>query len=110
METPRTSTSNKNLWDDLRDTVRGGMRDFRNMGDELSRQGRLRMDIFQTERRLRCAFEALGEATYSRLNQKLELNTEDPTLTELTGRIQYYADELTRLREAQKQPPEQPTP
>jgi uncharacterized protein YhdP len=107
MEPPRDFSSNKNLWDDLRDTVRGGMREFRNMGDELARQGRLRMDIFQTERRLRSAFEALGEATYTRLNQKLDVDTQDPTLTELTGRINYYSDELTRLRNAQKQTPEQ---
>lgn len=107
MEPPRTSTPDKNLWDDLRDTVRGGMREFRNMGDELARQGRLRMDIFQTERRLRCAYEALGEAAYTRLNQQLHVNTEDPMLNELTGRIDYYSAELLRLREAQKQPPEQ---
>ncbi len=108
METPRTSNTDKNLWDDLRDTVRGGMRDFRNMGDELSRQGRLRMDIFQTERRLRCAFEALGEAAYLRLHQQLDVDTKDPTLNELAGRVDYYSGELFRLREEQKRAPEQP--
>jgi len=106
MDTQRTSSREKNLWDDLRDTVRGGVRDFRNMGDELARQGRLRMDIFQTERRLRSAFEALGEATYTRLHAKLDVDSADPTLSELAGRIHYYSDELTRLRDEQQRPPE----
>ena len=34
------------------------------------------------------------------------MNTADPTLTELAGRIHYYTDELLRLREEQKRDPE----
>ena len=48
-----------------------GMREFRNMGDELARQGRLRMDIFQTERRLRCALKRWAKRLTARLNQNL---------------------------------------
>jgi hypothetical protein len=100
MEAPRTSPE-KNLWEDFRETIRGGVRDLRNIGDDLARQGRLRMDIFQTERRLKCAYEALGEAVYLRLSQSLPL-APDATITELTTRIRYYMVEIDRLKEEQR--------
>jgi hypothetical protein len=101
METPRTSRD-KNLWDDFRETVRGGLRDLRNAGDDLARQGRLRMDMFQTERRLKSAYEALGEAVFLRISGNLQLSPTDPTIAELTTRIQYYTAELDRLRDEQR--------
>ena len=72
MESPKPSTEEKqekNMWEDIRDTVRGGMKDLRNVGDELARQGRLRMDIFQTERRLKSAYEELGKTANARFSQ-----------------------------------------
>jgi hypothetical protein len=108
METPRTSRD-KNLWDDFRETVRGGLNDLRNAGDELARQGRLRMDVYQTERRLKNAYEALGEAVYLRISGNLSLTPSDPTLTELTARIHYYCAELDRLRDEQRKAPDSTT-
>jgi hypothetical protein len=101
MESPRTSHE-KNLWEDFRETVRGGVRDLRNMGDELARQGRLRMDVFQCERRLKSALEALGEAVYHRLDQNLAVTPADATLAELVTRIRYYSAEIERLKEEQR--------
>jgi hypothetical protein len=99
MESPKTPPQDKDLWDDIRETVRDGARELRNLGDELARQGRLRMDIFQTERRLRSAYGALGELTYKSLSENRAIAPEDATVSELTARIKYYSDELTRLKQ-----------
>jgi len=99
MEPSKTLTEDKNLWEDIRDTVRGGFHDLRNVGDELARQGRLRMDIFQAERRLKTAFEDLGRAVHARMAEAHALSTEDPTLAELNVRIGYYTGELKRLHD-----------
>jgi hypothetical protein len=101
MEQSKSTFHDKSVWEDLRDTVRGGLKDFQAMGDEIARQGRLRMDVVQTERRLRCAHEALGEAVFIRLTQRQSLVSDDPAISELTGRIRYYMDELNRLKTEQ---------
>ena len=99
MESPKTPPRDKALWDDIRETVRDGARELRNLGDELARQGRLRMDIFQTERRLKTAQSTLGELAYKSLSENRAITPEDATISELTARIKYYSDELIRLKE-----------
>jgi hypothetical protein len=56
------------------------------------------MDIAQSERRLRHAFEMLGETAFDRLRAGLELTAADPACQELLNRIIYYQNELVRLR------------
>lgn len=99
MESPKTPPKDKDLWDDIRETVREGAREIRNLGDELARQGRLRMDIFQTERRLKSAYGALGELAYKSLSENRAIAPEDAAIAELTARIKYYSDELERLKQ-----------
>jgi hypothetical protein len=107
METPKMPPhENRNMWDDIRQTVREGMREIRDKGDELARQARLRMDIFQTERRLKTAYESLGEASYRQLCENRPATIEDPAIAEHMARIRYYGDELTRLHEEQKRTPD----
>ena len=101
-----TGNRDKDLWTDIRETVRHGVRELRNAGDELARQGRLRMDIFQTERRLRNAFESLGKTCYKDLAEKRPATGENNAIAEVCSRIRYYTDELARLKEEQKKAPE----
>jgi hypothetical protein len=101
-----TKTREKDLWEDIRETVRHGVRELRNAGDELARQGRLRMDVFQTERRMKNACETLGEICYRELSENRPVNTDNTSVAELVSRIKYYQDELVRLREEQKKAPE----
>jgi len=99
MESPKTPPQDKDLWDDIRETVRTGAREIRNLGDELARQGRLRMDIFQTERRLKSSYGTLGELAYRSLSENRGVAPEDAAISELTARIKYYTDELARLKQ-----------
>jgi hypothetical protein len=99
MEPSETATQEKNLWEDFRETVRGGLHDLRNVGDELARQGRLRMDICQTERRLKNAYEDLGRAAHDRISESHPVTVEDSAIGELNLRIGYYCAELKRLHE-----------
>jgi uncharacterized small protein (DUF1192 family) len=106
METRKTPPVNKGLWEDIRETVREGTRELRDLGDELARQGRLRMDIFQTERRLKSAYGSLGELSYKMLSENRAVVPEETAVTELAARIKYYADELARLKEDLQRTPE----
>jgi hypothetical protein len=99
METSKPPLAEKNLWEDFRDTMRGGMRDLRNMGDVLARQGRLRMDIYQEERRLKSACEELGKITHECLLNGRPVSAGDAAISELHSRISYYEAELKRLHE-----------
>jgi hypothetical protein len=105
MEAPKTSTPDKNVWEDFRDTVKGGVRELRNVGDELARQGRLRMDIYQTERRLKSVCEDLGTAVHACIAEDRQVTADDPAIAELNQRVTYYTGELKRLNaELQKAP------
>ena len=99
METSNTADEKKNLWEDVRDTIHSGVHGLKNVGDEIARQGRLRMDIFQTERRLKSAREELGGVVYQRFTDKLAVSRDEPSLTELSERIGFYMDELKRLND-----------
>lgn len=103
METTKTSKEESHMWEDVRKTVRGGIREIRHVGDELARQGRLRMDICQTERRLKSACEELGRAAHAHLAENRPLSAEDPAISELTVRIGYYQGELKRLHDELQQ-------
>ena len=96
---PETQPEEKHIWEDVRDTVRGGLRDLRNMGDELARQGRLRMDIYQAERRLKTAHEELGKAVHDRFATSPSIKADDTVIAELRMRITYYEAELKRLHD-----------
>ncbi|MCB9357655.1 MAG: hypothetical protein H6505_03690 [Calditrichaeota bacterium] len=93
-----TQPQGKNLWEDVRETVVAGLRDWRDKGEELARQGRIRMDEMQTERRLRSANEALGQKCGEMLRNGESIPSDHPVVKELLQRVRYYEDELTRLR------------
>lgn len=97
---PQTTTppQGKNLWDDVRETVIAGLKDWKDKGDELARQGRIRMDEMQTERRLHSAQEALGQKCHELLSNDEAIRPDHPVIAQLCQRVRYYQDELTRLR------------
>ena len=90
------------MLEDLKTTVREGLREMRDRADELARQGRLRMDMFQAERRLKAAQASLGEAVYTYLNDGAAVTLDDQRIEELVARVRYYQDELNRLTEELK--------
>jgi hypothetical protein len=109
LESPKSPPSDRDFWSDLRETVRHGIRELRDVGDDLAQQGRVRMDMFQTERRLKEAYRDLGEAAYQLLGEQQSLAADDPQVNELTARIRYYSEELERLRSEQRRPSEKTT-
>lgn len=78
--------------------VRAGQREARAIGEDLTRQGRLRMDAFQTERRLKSAYSTLGEIVYQDLSDLRSVNVNNPHVIEVLAHIRYYQDELERLK------------
>ncbi|MBK8127503.1 MAG: hypothetical protein IPK53_00805 [bacterium] len=100
MSTTTVPPAGKNLWDEVRETVLGGLGDLRERGEELARQGRIRMDEAQTERRLRTAQEALGAKCHEFLARGESVSPEHPVIAQLCQRVRYYQDDLTRLRHA----------
>jgi chromosome segregation ATPase len=99
MEDPKPPPEEKNTWEDVRNTVREGVRELRNIGDELARQGRLRMDIYQAERRLKTAHEELGKAVHERFAASQHVSSDDSVISELRVQITYYEAELKRLHD-----------
>jgi hypothetical protein len=94
-----TNPQGKNLWEDVRETVIAGLKDWKDKGDELARQGRIRMDEYQTERRLKSAQEALGEKCYEFLSRGENIPSDNPVINQLMQRVRYYQDELERLQQ-----------
>jgi hypothetical protein len=81
----------------LRDAAKGLVRDARSIGSELTKPARLRMDAYQTERRLKNAYSMLGEVVYQELSALRNVDLNDGRLIELIAHIRYYHDELARL-------------
>jgi hypothetical protein len=99
VETVSTTTrEDSNMLTGLRDPVRAGQREARAIGEDLTRQGRLRMDCCQVERRLRNAYASLGEIVCQDLGELRTVNVNDGRVIELMAHIRYYQDELSRLR------------
>jgi hypothetical protein len=82
--------------------IKTTLREMRDRADDLARQGRLRMDMFQAERRLKVAEASLGEAVYGYLNEGATVALSDPRIEELHSRVRYYQDEVDRLNEELK--------
>jgi uncharacterized small protein (DUF1192 family) len=101
MET-KTGPQGKEFWDNVRETVSGGLREMRNRGEEFARQGRLHMDIFQEERRLKEVYCTLGELSFDLIKHSQEVAESHPRIKELADRARYYEGEIERLRAEQK--------
>ena len=99
----------KNLWDDVRETVIAGLKDWRDKGEDMARQGRIRMDEVQTERRLRAAHEALGAKICEMFAHNEPVTPEHPVVSQLLARVRYYQDDLSRLRTERAHHSEMPT-
>jgi hypothetical protein len=108
MNTQKTQTPNNDFWENVRESLVSGIRDLRDRGDDLARLGRLRMDLIQAQRRLRNAYEVLGEAAHSNLKQALSVESTDPRFTALCERVNYYTDEVARLQKDLKMEPRRP--
>jgi hypothetical protein len=105
METANNRTESKefkpegrDFWEEVRDTVLSGMLELRKQGDEFARKSRVRMDIAQTQRRLRQAYESLGEFTYNKIRRGEPIIGDEPSAEEICARLDYYRNELMRLR------------
>lgn len=98
MSSTSVPPAGKNLWDDVRETVLGGLQEWRDRGEELARQGRIRMDEAQTERRLHTAQEALGAKCHEFLSRGEAVNPDHPVIAQLCQRVRYYQDDLARLK------------
>ncbi len=85
------------LWDEVRETVVAGLKDWKEKGDEVARYSRIRMDEFQSERRLRAAHKALGEKCHELLSRGETITTDHPVINQFHQRVHYYQDELARL-------------
>lgn len=100
METMSATTlrENSSIPAGLQNPARAGQREARALGEDLTRQGRLRMDVFQTERRLKSAYSTLGEIVFKDLADLHNVNLNDGRVIELLAHIRYYQDELARLK------------
>ena len=85
-----------------RNAAFAGIGDIRSVGNELTRHTRLRMDAYQTERRLKSAYSNLGEAVFKDLSELREVNIHDGRIIEIIAHIRYYHDELARLQSEMK--------
>ena len=91
---PRDTSSNSaGLWN----LPAIGQREARAIGQDLTRQARLRLDACQAERRLKIAYAALGEVVYGELMESCNVDVHDARVADLLAQIQYYQDELARL-------------
>jgi hypothetical protein len=99
METVSTTPrEDSNIMAGLRNPAQVGQREARAIGEDLTRQGRLRMDCYQVERRLKNAYASLGEIVCQDLCELRTVNVNDGRIIELIAHIRYYQDELSRLR------------
>jgi len=96
METMSTSARETTI--SQQSAALAGFRDVRSIGNDLTRQGRLRMDASQTERRLKSAYSTLGEAVFKDLSELRNVNINDGRIVEIIAHIRYYHDELARLQ------------
>jgi hypothetical protein len=108
MNTQKSQTQPVDFWENVRESLVSGIRDLRDRGDDLARLGRLRMDLIQAQRRLRNAYEALGEAAHGSLKKELSVEAADPRFIELCERVNYYMDEVARLQKDLKMEPRRP--
>jgi hypothetical protein len=105
MNTQKSQTQPNDFWENVRESLVSGVRDLRDRGDDLARLGRLRMDLIQAQRRLRNAYESLGEAAHDCLKKELSVECSDPRFMELCERVNYYTDEIARLQRDLKTEP-----
>jgi hypothetical protein len=105
MNTQKSQTQSTDFWENVRESLVSGIRDLRDRGDDLARLGRLRMDLIQAQRRLRNAYESLGEAAHDRLKKEQSVESTDPRFAELCERVNYYTDEIARLQKDLKMEP-----
>lgn len=103
MDSSKTGSQGKEFWDNVRETVTGGLREMRARGEVLARQGRLHMDIFQEERRLKEVYTALGETVCDLIKTNQEVSDKNPRIKELNERALYYQNEIERLKSELKQ-------
>lgn len=108
MNTHKSETPPTDFWESVRGSLVNGIRDLRDRGDDLARQGRLRMDLVQAQRRLRKAYEALGEASFNSLCKEQSIEPKDSRYVELCERVRYYTDEVNRLQQELTKQPHQP--
>jgi len=108
MNANKTETPPNDFWEGVRGSLVTGLRDLRDRGDEFARQGRLRMDLVQAQRRLRKAYETLGEASFEMLKKEQSIEPKDSRFRELCERVHYYTDEIRRLQEDLRKQPHQP--
>ena len=79
--------------------MRGGAKEVQEKGEALARQGRLRLDIFNLQRRLDRQLESLGRIYVNRVQEGQSVSPDDPKMSPHLDRIQEIEKELAAFRE-----------
>ncbi len=94
---------NQNFWKTVKDTVRGSMKEVQERGEALAHQGRLRLDIFNMQRRHDRLLESLGRVYANRVQEGRSVLPDDAEMSAMLAEIQKTESELAELREELRQ-------
>jgi ubiquinone biosynthesis protein UbiJ len=94
---------NQNFWKTVKDTVRGSMKEVQERGEALAHQGRLRLDIFNVQRRHDRLLESLGRVYANRVQEGRSVLPDDAEMSAALAEIQKTESELAELREELRQ-------
>lgn len=89
----------QDFWQNVKDTVRGSVKEVQERGEVLAQQGRLRFDIFGLQRRLDRQLESLGRFYANRVQEGKSVLADDPEMASQLAQIQTIEAELAALRE-----------
>jgi ubiquinone biosynthesis protein UbiJ len=93
----------QNFWQTVRDTVRESVKEVQERGESLAHQGRLRLDIFSTQRRLDRLLEFLGRIYANHVREDRSISPNDPEMSALLEQIRTTEKELAQLQEELRQ-------
>jgi len=87
-----------NFWDNFRKNFKTGVRTVYRKTGELTRIGRLRLEIVAVKRDIEKAFVELGGRLYHRIDQERKYDTkDDPEVAALVTKIRGKEDRLEEL-------------
>lgn len=88
----------ENFWSDFRKNLRAGVRTVYKKAEELTRVGRLKLEIVAVKRDIEKAFIELGGRLYHQIDQERKYDTkDDPEVAALVTKIRNKEDRLEEL-------------
>jgi ubiquinone biosynthesis protein UbiJ len=93
----------QNFWQTVKDTVRESVKEVQEKGESLAHQGRLRLDIFNAQRRLDRLLESLGRIYANHVQEGRSISPNDPEMSTLLEQTRDTEKELAQLREELRQ-------